>query len=268
MKNLSIGLVAALSLISVAGCKKKGGAAGEAMAKMEEFSKAMCDCKDKACADKVNADMSKWGTEMAKSAGAKSDDKPDPEMAKKSADVMTKYTECMTKMMMAGAGTGVDMGAKAGDMAKAGDDMAKAGSDMAKAGGDMAKAGGDAMPEDVTPNAVTIEFTGKYKAGDAPGDEWPVMKVTNNSKRKLFFLKSVHYFYDKDGKQLGRTFAEMTMGAIEPGKSEEKAFGESKAKQPKGTEKIQVVFVGGNFFDKIEWKGDEKALAPDTRAMK
>jgi hypothetical protein len=103
MNKLMIGFVAALSLASF-GCKKKGGA-GEAVAKMEEFQKKMCDCKDKACADKVNEEMTKWGTEMAKSAG-KGDEKPDPEIAKKSADIMTKYTECMTKLMMAGAGGG------------------------------------------------------------------------------------------------------------------------------------------------------------------
>jgi hypothetical protein len=103
MNKLSIGLVAALSLVGMAGCKKKGGAMDEAVAKMEEFAKSMCDCKDKGCADKVNGDMAKWGTEMAKNAGAAKDEKPDPEMAKKSADIMTKYTDCMTKLMMAGA---------------------------------------------------------------------------------------------------------------------------------------------------------------------
>jgi hypothetical protein len=82
------------------GCKKKGGS--DAIAKMEGFQKSMCECKDKACADKVSADMASWGTEMAKTAGK--DQKPDPEMVKKSADIMTKYTECMTKLMMAGAG--------------------------------------------------------------------------------------------------------------------------------------------------------------------
>jgi hypothetical protein len=109
MNKLTISFVAAMSLLAFAGCKKKGGAAGEAVAKMEGFQKQMCDCKDKACADKVNEDMTKWGTEMAKTAGAAKDEKPDPDLAKKSADIMTKYTECMTKLMMAGAGGGGDM---------------------------------------------------------------------------------------------------------------------------------------------------------------
>jgi len=100
MSKLMISFLTAASLFTFAGCKKKGGA-GDVLEKMEGFSKQMCDCKDKACADKVNEDMTKWGTEMAKTAGK--DEKPDPELAKKSADIMTKYTECMTKLMMAGA---------------------------------------------------------------------------------------------------------------------------------------------------------------------
>ncbi len=127
MNKLTISFVAAMSLLAFAGCKKKGGAAGEAVAKMEGFQKSMCDCKDKACADKVNEDMSKWGTEMAKTAGAAKDDKPDPDLAKKSADIMTKYTECMTKLMMAGAGAAP---------APAGDTAAPAGDKPADMAGD------------------------------------------------------------------------------------------------------------------------------------
>ncbi|MBA2539882.1 MAG: hypothetical protein H0V17_09630 [Deltaproteobacteria bacterium] len=127
MNKLTISFVAAMSLLAFAGCKKKGGPAGEAVAKMEGFQKSMCDCKDKACADKVNEDMSKWGTEMAKTAGAAKDDKPDPDLAKKSADIMTKYTECMTKLMMAGAGAAP---------APAGDTAAPAGDKPADMAGD------------------------------------------------------------------------------------------------------------------------------------
>jgi hypothetical protein len=130
MNKLTISFVAAMSLLAFAGCKKKGGAAGEAVAKMEGFQKSMCDCKDKACADKVNEDMTKWGTEMAKTAGAAKDEKPDPDLAKKSADIMTKYTECMTKLMMAG------MDKPAGDKPAGGDMAAPAGDKPA--GGDMA----------------------------------------------------------------------------------------------------------------------------------
>ena len=74
-----------------------------AVAKMEGFQESMCRCRDKACADKVNEEMTKWGTEMAKTAGASREEKPDPVLARKSADIMTKYTECMTKLMMGGS---------------------------------------------------------------------------------------------------------------------------------------------------------------------
>ena len=150
MSKLMIGFVAALSLASF-GCKKKGGgAAAEALAKMEGFSKSMCECKDKACADKVNEEMTKWGTEMAKNAKPGDAEKPDPDLAKKSADVMTKYTECMTKLMMAGAGGGSDA-AKPEPAAGSGSDAAKpepaagSGSDAKK---DEPAAGSDAKKEE------------------------------------------------------------------------------------------------------------------------
>jgi hypothetical protein len=127
MNKLMIAFAAATALMSF-GCKKKGGAS-DAVAKMEEFQKKMCDCKDKACSDKVNEEMTKWGTEMAKGATGKTDEKPDPAIAKKSADIMTKYTECMTKNMMAGAGGGAAAGggsaAAGGGGAVAGDGAGK-----------------------------------------------------------------------------------------------------------------------------------------------
>lgn len=78
--------------------------ARQAVAIMERFQRKMCKCRDRVCADKVNEEMTKWGTEMAKNASGKSDDKPDPQIAKKSADIMTKYTECMTKVYMSPRG--------------------------------------------------------------------------------------------------------------------------------------------------------------------
>jgi len=143
MNKLTIAFVAAASLLTVAGCKKKGGS--DALAKMEGFSKQMCDCKDKACADKVNEEMTKWGTEMAKNAG-KGDEKPDPEMAKKSADIMTKYTECMTKLMMAGAGGGGDMAGSAA--AGGGDKGSDTGSAAAGGSDDKGAAGSDDKKDD------------------------------------------------------------------------------------------------------------------------
>src|SRR5678816_1183012 len=77
MKNLSIAILAALSLLSFAGCKKKGGA--DMIAKMTEFKDQMCKCADKACADKVMADMTKWTQDMAKEGGDKEAAKPSEE---------------------------------------------------------------------------------------------------------------------------------------------------------------------------------------------
>lgn len=115
MKNLTIAFLAAASLFTVSACKKKGGGdAGEAMAKMEEFSNDMCKCKDKGCADKVQEGMTKWSTDMAAKAGDKKDPpKTDEATAKKMGEIGQKYAECMTKAMTpamdgAAAGSGSD----------------------------------------------------------------------------------------------------------------------------------------------------------------
>ena len=116
MKNLSIAFLAAVSLVSFAGCKKHGGT-GDAIAKMTDFKDKMCKCADKACADKVTEEMTKWGQEAAK-AGADKQEKISEEETKKMASVTEEMTKCMTKAMMAGAGA-----PPAGDkaMAPAGD---------------------------------------------------------------------------------------------------------------------------------------------------
>jgi hypothetical protein len=123
-------------------------------------------------------------------------------------------------------------------------------------------------PSDVNADSVELQFTGKYEKGDNPGDEFPTFKITNKSTHKLFFIKGWHYYYDKDKKQLGREYAERSVGSIDPGQSKELAFGQAKAKQPAGTDKIEAVFVGGNFSDKVEFKGKVSDLAPEQRPMK
>jgi hypothetical protein len=74
-------------------------AGNDALAKMRGFTDRMCACKDKACADQVQDDMTKWGMEMARN--AKRDERPDPDMIKESGEIMTRYTECFTKLMTA-----------------------------------------------------------------------------------------------------------------------------------------------------------------------
>ena len=66
---------------------------------MEDFTDQMCACKDKACAEQVQDEMTKWGTKMAKS--ARREDRPDPEVVKRTTEIMGRYVDCMTKLMMA-----------------------------------------------------------------------------------------------------------------------------------------------------------------------
>jgi hypothetical protein len=101
MKNFTIAFLAAASLFTVGACKKKGGGdAGEALAKMKEFKDQMCKCADKACADKVQADMGKWSEAMAKT--AEKDQKPDEATMKEMTAVGDEYSKCMAKAMGAG----------------------------------------------------------------------------------------------------------------------------------------------------------------------
>src|SRR5215211_4411744 len=81
-------------------CTEDSELAKCAVATMEYYSNRMCACKDKACADSVNERLAKWGNELAKMPGAAKSDKPDPELAKRSGEIMTRYTECMTKLLM------------------------------------------------------------------------------------------------------------------------------------------------------------------------
>jgi hypothetical protein len=115
MKNLSIAFLAAVSLVSFAGCK---GKKGDMMAKMTEYKDQMCKCAagDKVCADKVGAE---W--KQAMEAEGKEGKAQDPEEAKKYEPIVKQYNDCKDKVN----GTGAMGGAPApgGDkpMAPAGD---------------------------------------------------------------------------------------------------------------------------------------------------
>jgi hypothetical protein len=93
-------------LVATKSDRPSRGSFDDAIDKMAEFSNRMCQCKDKPCADRVQDDMTKWGTEMAKNASPDAD-RPDPDMVKKSGEIMTKYTECMTKLMTMDMGGGM-----------------------------------------------------------------------------------------------------------------------------------------------------------------
>ena len=98
MNKIAIAFVATAALFGFA-CKKSAG--NEALGKIEGFSKSMCECKDKGCADKVNDEYTKWGTEMAKTAKPEDAKSVDAETTKKMTDAATKYTECYTKLAVA-----------------------------------------------------------------------------------------------------------------------------------------------------------------------
>jgi len=139
MKKIAFAFIAAMAVLSFAGCKKKD-AAKEAMAKMESFKNDMCKCKegDKACAEKVEKAMKDYGDSMKGKAGDK-EPKMSDEDTKKIMATMTEMAKCQQKAM--GTGMGMDPGA-AGGTAPAG------GTPPAPAGGDMKDpaAGGSAAP--------------------------------------------------------------------------------------------------------------------------
>jgi hypothetical protein len=70
-----------------------------ALAMMDFFAVRMCKCADKACADKVQEDMTTWGTDAAKRASK--GEPPSPEVVKRSGEIMTRYADCMTRIMLA-----------------------------------------------------------------------------------------------------------------------------------------------------------------------
>lgn len=97
MQKLWIALIATVSL-AAPGCKKKSAdGGGDMMAKMTEYKNQMCACKagDKACADKVNADMKTWSDQHAKTG----EHNASPEMAKKMEPVTKEFADCMMKAM-------------------------------------------------------------------------------------------------------------------------------------------------------------------------
>jgi hypothetical protein len=73
---------------------------------MEYFANEMCKCTAKTCTDKVNDDLIRWATDAAKH--ATKDEKPDSTVAERATDIMNRYADCMTKVMIADPGSGLD----------------------------------------------------------------------------------------------------------------------------------------------------------------
>jgi hypothetical protein len=82
-------------------CKRKLREADEAeqarqsIAKMEELKNQMCQCADKACADRVSKAMTDWGTAMASNLKMKTR----PEDTKRVTEIAEELGRCMTKAM-------------------------------------------------------------------------------------------------------------------------------------------------------------------------
>ena len=72
-----------------------GASAATILAKLEAVKAGMCRCKDQACAEQVNTEMTEWATVLAKNSATFTD----PALAKRAADLMKSYSECMVKVM-------------------------------------------------------------------------------------------------------------------------------------------------------------------------
>lgn len=76
-------------------------AMADAIAKLGELADEMCACTDKACADAVTAEITRWSTEMA---GAYRDeaDKPSEDEVKEAMVVSERLSKCMMASMSLG----------------------------------------------------------------------------------------------------------------------------------------------------------------------
>jgi hypothetical protein len=98
------------------------------------------------------------------------------------------------------------------------------------------------------PSSLEVKWTGQWKPGDSPSEEYPLMSVTNkDATRPLTFYQGWFYFYDKDKKQVGRVFKERSSLSISPGQKSEVSAGPKKTDLPAGTELIEFVVTGANF---------------------
>jgi ketosteroid isomerase-like protein len=75
-----------------------GADLADALAALEQFKDKMCACKDKACAEKMNEEYARWGSEMAKNAGERPTAMSE-EMTQKFVEAGMRYAECMQKAM-------------------------------------------------------------------------------------------------------------------------------------------------------------------------
>jgi hypothetical protein len=63
---------------------------------MTEFKDVMCRCKNKACADKVTEEMTRWSQDMAKKMSVRVSD----DDMKKMEGITEEFTQCATRAML------------------------------------------------------------------------------------------------------------------------------------------------------------------------
>jgi hypothetical protein len=101
---------------------------------------------------------------------------------------------------------------------------------------------------DLGPSSLEVTWTGEWKPGDNPADEFPVLSVRNkDTARPLTYFLGWFYFYDKSGKQVGREFREVYSINIAHGEKMNVTSGPKKATLPAGTDKMEFVVTGANF---------------------
>jgi len=105
-----------------------------------------------------------------------------------------------------------------------------------------------AVAGDLGVNSLEVTWTGEWKPGDNPADEFPVLSVRNkDTARPLTYFLGWFYFYDKSGKQVGREFREVYSINIAHGEKTNVTAGPKKASLPAGTDKMEFVVTGANF---------------------
>ncbi len=67
-----------------------------AIRKIDQFTDQMCACKDKACAEKVNDAMTRWGQEVAHEEPSFVD-RIDEKTQARISDIVKRLSDCMTK---------------------------------------------------------------------------------------------------------------------------------------------------------------------------
>ena len=145
MTKLSIAFLAALSLVGF-GCHKDKAKdkanAGEAIARLAELKTKMCACPDKACSEKVSAELTDWDQAQQKAAG----DKPAlrEEDEKKIEDLKEELSQCLLKLEFPRGSGAAGSGGAAGAAGSAAGSGGTAGSGGPAAGAAEGSAAGAA----------------------------------------------------------------------------------------------------------------------------